>query len=278
MHPTFTDAWPDPPHVIAHRGGGALAPESTLVAFDLAARLGVDALELDVHLSADDELVVIHDATVDRTTDGVGAVADLTWPELARLDAAAAWRPPGGGAPAYRGTGVGVPRFVDVARAHPGRPLGIDVKPPGTRAATALCDALRREGRTGDVVVGSFHEDAMAAFRAACPEAATAATPREVRTFVLLARARLAGPYRPPFDVLQVPVERGRVRVVTPAVVRAAHAKGIPVHAWTIDDRAQIDGLLRMGVDGIIGDRPDRALRAVGRPVDAALLPPGVTP
>lgn len=278
MHPTFTDAWPDPPHVIAHRGGGALAPESTLVAFDLAARLGVDALELDVHLSADDELVVIHDATVDRTTDGVGAVADLAWRELARLDAGAAWRPPGGGAPAYRGTGVGVPRFVDVARAHPERPLGIDVKPSGTRAATALCDALRREGRTGDVVVGSFHEDAMAAFRAACPDVATAATPREVRTFVALARARLAGPYRPPFDVLQVPVERGGVRVVTPAMVRAAHAKGIPVHAWTIDDRGQIDALLRMGVDGIIGDRPDRALRAAGRPVDADLLPPDVTP
>jgi len=263
MHPTFADAWPPPPHVIAHRGGAALAPESTLAAFDLAVRLGADALEMDVHLSADGELVVLHDATVDRTTDGSGAVADLSWRELAALDA---------------GAGTTIPRFVDVARAHPTTPLGVDVKPPGTAAATALCAALRQEGRTGDTVVGSFHADAMAAFRAACPEVATAATPNEVRTFVLLARARLAGPYRPPFDVLQVPVERGGIRVVTPAVIRAAHAKGVPVHAWTIDDRAQIDALLALGVDGIIGDRPDRALRAVGRPVDATLLPPHVTP
>lgn len=279
MHPTLEIAWPETPHVIAHRGGAGLWPEATRYAFTNAAQIGVDALEMDVHLTRDGELVVIHDATVDRTTDGTGAVKDLDVMELARLDAGAKWDAPREpGSFPYRGLGEGVPRFVDVARDHPNVPLLIEIKPDGVETAIALCEALRQEGRTGDAIVGSFHIQALAAFRAACPEVATGAAPNEVRNFLILARMRLAGPYRPAFDVLQVPVRQGSIEVVTPSFVRAAHAKGVAVHVWTVDEVSEIERLLDLGVDGIITDRPDRALTVVGRSTVTSLVPEFVEP
>lgn len=274
LHPTLVNAWPATPHVIAHRGGARLWPESTRYAFTQAARLGVDALEMDVHLSRDGQLVVLHDDTVDRTTDGTGAVRSLDVAQLAELNAGATWtsslQP---GTYPYASLGEGVPRFVDVVRDHPNVPLLVEIKPDGDEAATALCDALRNEGRTGDAVVGSFHPQALATFRAACPEVATGASPSEVRNFLILARLRLAGPYRAPFDVLQVPVRQGSIEVVTPAFVRAAHAKGVAVHVWTVDEVQEIERLLDLGVDGIITDRPDRALRSLGRTVPIGVVP-----
>lgn len=277
-HPTL-EAWPEPPLVIAHQGGDDLYPSSTRYAYDAAAALGADVLEMDVHLASDGELVVIHDDSVDRTTDGAGDVAALSSAELRALDAAHDWSPGREGAPfPYRGQGYGVPRLVEVLADHPDAPLVIEIKPDGTDTAEALCATLRREGRAADAVVGSFHADASAAFRSACPEVATSATPNEVRIFLVLARARLVGPYRPPFEALQVPVREGSIEVITPAFVRAAHAKGIQIHAWTIDDRAEMDRLLELGVDGLISDRPDRALRATGRTVEAAAVPDFVAP
>lgn len=278
-HPALTAVWPQPPLVIAHRGGADLVPEHTRYAFDTVAAMGADVLEIDVHRAADGELVVIHDDTVDRTTDASGSVRELSSAELGALDAGYDWSVAGGGgAFPYRGFGYGVPRLVDVMRDHPSAPLLIEVKPPGADAAEALCATLRSEGRAADAVVASFHQDATDAFRRACPEVATGATPDEVRTFLVLARARLAGPYRPAFDVLQVPVRQGSIEVITPAFVRTAHAKGVQVHAWTIDDRGEMDRLLAMGVDGLITDRPDRALAATGRSPAAGTVPVFVGP
>lgn len=273
-HPVFTDAWPEPPLVIAHQGGDGLWPSNTRFAFARAAELGADVLEMDVQLSADGHLVVIHDDTVDRTTELAGSVDAFVAVELEGLDAGWAWTPEGqGDLTPYRGEVGGVPRLRDVLRDHPGAPLAIEIKPGGGEAARALCALLREEDRTGDAVVASFHEDATAAFRGACPEVATGATRGEVRTLLVLARLRLDGPYRPPFEALQVPVREGSIEVITPAFVRAAHAKGVQVHAWTIDDPDEMARLLEMGVDGLITDRPDRALRAMGRTVPEGMVP-----
>ena len=278
-HPTLHGVWPEPPLVIAHQGGDGLWPSSTRFAFDRAAQLGADVLEMDVHLAADGELVAIHDDTVDRTTEGEGPVAELDADALSALDAGYDWSPGrDGGRQPYRGAGAGVPRLVEVLRDHPAAPLLIEIKPPGRRTAGALCATLRSEGRIGDAVVASFHEDATAAFRAACPEVASGATPNEVRTFLVLARLRLAGPYRPPFEVLQVPVRQGAITIVTPAFVRASHAKGVQVHVWTIDDADEMRRLFEMGVDGVITDRPDRGLAVTGRPVPDDVVPSFVAP
>ena len=269
-HPAVV-AMGEPPLVIAHQGGNHLWPPNTRRAFDGAVALGADALEMDVHLTSDGVLVVMHDDTVDRTTDGDGPISALAYDEIAALEAGDDWRPPGFEAVPYRGAGLRVPRLVDVLRDHPNVPLAIEIKPDGAATAGALCSTLGAEGRAADAVVSSFHPDAMQAFRDTCPEVATAAVQNEVRLFLALARLRLAGPYRPPFDALQVPARSGGIEVVTPAFVRAARAKDVPVHVWTVNEPAEMERLYELGVSGLITDRPDLALRA--RPAGSRTRP-----
>jgi glycerophosphoryl diester phosphodiesterase len=285
--------------VLAHQGGDDLWPSNTMLAFENAVALGADVLELDVHLTADGRFVVIHDATVDRTTDGTGAVAERTLDELKTLDAGFDWLPDepaegvvfeldvatsgeadsdgdaGAGTvgPPYRGMGLTIPTLSEVLAAFPNAPVNVEIKQDDPEAARALCGALRSEGATGRVMVGSFHAPALRAFRAACPEVATSAAPREVLTFFILARARLHRVYSPPFEALQVPIEQAGLTVVTPHFVEAAHQRGVDVHVWTIDDVPTMNRLVALGVDGLITDRPDRALRVLGRDYDAELVP-----
>jgi len=271
------------PAVLAHAGGALLWPDNTLVAFDGAARLGVDVLELDVHETADGEFVVIHDDTVDRTTDGSGPVSALTMRELRELDAGYAWTPSGPradageGEYAYRGQGVTLPTLGEVLSASAGAAVNVEIKQDDVGVARRLCDYLRRHDATTRVMVGSFHGRPLSAFRGACPEVATSASQAEVAFFVALEKLRLSAVLTPPYDALQVPRTFSGIQVVTPHFVEAAHARGLDVHVWTVNDEAEMRELVEMGVDGIITDRPDRALRVLGRGFDESLVPAFVT-
>lgn len=269
--------------VLAHGGGQRLWPDNTMRAFLGAAAIGADVLEVDVHQDADGVFRVIHDATVDRTTDGSGAVADLTGVELAALDAGYRWTVNGPSSAAdgefhYRGQGATIPTLAEVLSGSPGMAVNIELKQDSEAAGELLCQQLRAGGDTLRVMVASFHSGPMRAFRRACPEVATSATRMEVTLFYVLARARLAAVYSPPFQALQVPVAQGGLTVVTPHFVAAAQSRGLRVQVWTINERAEMDRLLGLGIDGLITDRPDRALAALGRPYDAALVPGFVTP
>ncbi len=267
------------PAVLAHAGGALLWPDDTLLAFDGAARLGADVLELDVHETADGEFVVIHDDTVDRTTDGSGAVSSLTMRELRELDAGYRWTPTGPRADAsasdypYRGQGVTLPTLGEVLSAFEGLAVNVEIKQDDADVARRLCDYLRERQATTRVMVGSFHGRALAAFRNACPEVATSASQAEVAFFVALEKLRLSAVLTPPYDALQVPRTYSGIEVVTPHFVAAAHARGLQVHVWTVNDEAEMRELVAMGVDGIITDRPDRALAVLGRDYDASLVP-----
>lgn len=277
----YADLLPPGTAVLAHQGGDDLWPSNTLLAFERAAALGADVLELDVHFTADGQFVVIHDATVDRTTDGTGAVAERALAELRTLDAGYDWQPdepaegfdPEASAPPYRGMGLAIPTLAEVLAAFPNAAVNVEIKQDDPEVARALCSELRSENATDRVMVGSFHAPALRAFRDACPEVATSAAPREVLTFFLLARARLHRIYSPPFEALQVPTEQSGLTVVTPHFVEAAHQRGVDVHVWTIDDVPTMNRLVAMGVDGLITDRPDRALRVLGRDYDTGLVP-----
>ncbi len=277
----YADLLPPGTAVLAHQGGDDLWPSNTLLAFERAAALGADVLELDVHFTADGQFVVIHDATVDRTTDGTGAVAERALAELRTLDAGYDWQPdepaegfdPEASAPPYRGMGFAIPTLAEVLAAFPNAAVNVEIKQDDPEVARALCSELRSENATDRVMVGSFHAPALRAFRDACPEVATSAAPREVLTFFLLARARLHRIYSPPFEALQVPTEQSGLTVVTPHFVEAAHQRGVDVHVWTIDDVPTMNRLVAMGVDGLITDRPDRALRVLGRDYDTGLVP-----
>lgn len=281
----FMLALPPGGTVLAHAGGNLLWPDNTVRAFSGAMDLGVDVLELDVQRDSEGVFMVIHDSTVDRTTDGSGAVAAITSSELARLDAGYNWTvagtradPPAGAEFPYRGEGITIPTLTEVLTAFPSALVNVEIKEDSGEAGREMCDLLRSGGFTDRVLVASFHTAPLRAFRADCPEVVTSASRQEVTVFYVLATARLAATYSPPFDVLQVPERQGNITVVTPHFVKAAHARGVDVQVWTVNDRADMDRLLAMGVDGLITDRPDRALNALGRPFKGDVVPGFVQP
>jgi glycerophosphoryl diester phosphodiesterase len=261
--------WDAPgPRVIAHRGGGGLWPENTLHAFRAAAALGAHVIEMDLRRAADGEIVVLHDETVDRTTDGRGNVAALTLGELQRLDAGYRWTADEGRTYPYRGHGIAVPTLRQVFAALPEARMNLEIKPGGPAMAVPLCALIRSQGMTRRVVVASVDQRAIDEFRIVCPEVATAATRNEVVRFVLFSAAFLGRHFAPPAPVLQVPEEVGPVRLLTPRFLRDARRLNIKVEVWTVNEPGHMRRLLALPVDAVMTDYPDRLLPLLARPAD----------
>lgn len=251
--------------VIAHRGGAGLRPENTLAAFAHAVAIGADALDMDVQATSDGALVCIHDPAVDRTTDGRGRVDSLTLDELRKLDAGHSWSADGGRTHPFRGKGIRVPALEEVFQHFPTQRMNIEMKRARPVLAQPLCALIRRFGMTERVLVASMDVDTIEAFRLACPEVATSMSRHEALVFYGLQRAGLAGVYSPPVQSLQVPYWFGDNIVPTAEFVDAAHRRNFKVHVWTINDHERARELIRIGVDGIVTDRPERVLALLGR-------------
>lgn len=256
---------PDTPLVIAHQGGEHLRPSNTMAAFDHAVALGVDMLELDVHSSADNVLVTIHDDTVDRTTDGTGRVNDLTLDQLKALDAGDYWTDDEGATYPYRGQGITIATLEEVFQAHAPMPMNIEIKQESPSIAQPFCDLLREYDMLDRVLVASFRQQAMDDFRAECPSVATSAVEAEVRQLFYLHLAYSPWLHSPTAQAVQVPKRAAGFHILTERFVRNAQRRNLEVHAWTINERADMEHLLAIGVDGIITDRPDILLDVVGR-------------
>jgi glycerophosphoryl diester phosphodiesterase len=261
-HPYWTDAAPS---VIAHRGGLGLWPENTVHAFRKAAELGADVLEMDVRQSADGQLVVLHDETVDRTTDGSGPVAMLALETLQRLDAGYRWSADGGRTHPYRGQGLTIPTLREVFGALPRARMNLELKARGPELSQPLCRLIREHRMADRVVVASFGQAAMDAFRAACPQVATAATAAEARRFFQLASLFLDPLFAPRAQALQVSERLGDLEILTPGFVRAARRLNLKIDVWTVNDADAMQRLVALPVDGIMTDYPDRLLELLGR-------------
>ena len=259
-HVYFQSSKADRPLVIAHRGGGGLAPENTISAFENSVRLGVDVLELDVHSTADGALVVIHDRTVDRTTDGSGRVNALTLDEIRRLDAGYRFSTDGGQTFPLRGKGVRVPTLDEVFAAFPEMKFNIEPKQHEPSIVAPLCEAITARKMVEKVVVASFNQTLMDEFRQACPKVATSAGPSEVTKFLTLYKTGLTESFSPSMQALQIPENAGWLNVVNRDFIKAAHERNLKVHVWTVNNADDMKRLIEMGVDGIMTDYPDRLL------------------
>ncbi|HKW03174.1 MAG TPA: glycerophosphodiester phosphodiesterase [Vicinamibacterales bacterium] len=251
------------PSAIAHRGGAKLRPENTLAAFEHAVSLGVAACECDVHVSADGEVVVIHDATLDRTTNAHGPVEQMTARELARVDAAH-----GFGADAgfpFRDRGVGVPRLADLLDRFRGLPWIVEIKGDRPDVAARVVKVVRDLRAFERVLIGSFSQDVLHAVRTLAPRLPTGASSLEARAAVRRAYFRLPIG-RPRFDVLQMPLRIKGHEVFGETFVRFARRAGTPVQVWVVDEPGDMRRLLDWGVTGLISARPDLALAAVRTP------------
>lgn len=247
--------------VFAHRGGARLAPENTMAAFENGVALGSDGIECDVHLSRDGVPVVIHDKTLDRTTDNTGPVDHRTAEELARVDAGYRFSAPDGSFP-FRGRGIGVPSLERVLRAFVGIRVIIEMKQGDAALARAVLDVIRGVGAADRVCVGSFHRGGLDLIRAEAPEVATSASENEARWTLYRAWSRWPFTAARVYCAFQVPEHAGRMRVVSPAFVRQAHRDDARVDVWVVDGADDITRLLSWGVDGVITDRPDVAVAA----------------
>ena len=257
----------DRPLVYAHRGGAALRPENTLEAFDHGLSFGADGLEFDVHLSRDGVVVVHHDATLDRTTNGRGPIARYTAAELGQLDAGYWFQPRSdGGAPPgefpFRGRGIGVPTLRTVLCRYAQARLIIELKVDDPELARRTIDEIRAADAVDRVALGAFAGGVLKAARKYQPGIRTGAGREETRW--ALYRSWLAWPIgRSRYAEFQVPERSGATVIVTPRFVAHAHRAGLPVKVWTVDDEADMRRLLTWGVDALISDRPDTAVRVV---------------
>lgn len=246
--------------VFAHRGGALLAPENTMPAIDNGLALGADGLEIDVQLSADGVPVVIHDRTLDRTTDRTGPVNRLTAAELARVDAGFHFIRDG--AFPFRGLGIGIPTLDAVLARHRDTRVIIEMKGGEAALARQVGAAITRAGAIDRICVGSFYQGSIDVIRAEHPEIVTSASQEEARW--MLHRSWVRWPWvRPrPYAAFQVPEHAGRMRVVSPHFVRHVRREGHAIQVWVVNARADIYRLLDWGVDGIISDVPDLAVAA----------------
>jgi glycerophosphoryl diester phosphodiesterase len=242
------------PLVIAHRGSSGVAPENTLAAFELAVAQGARAVECDVVLSRDGVPVVIHDTTLDRTTNGTGKVADHDWHELARLDAGT-WKAGGGR------TGERLPRLGDLLRAAVGKARIIIELKDGDPDALAIATRQAIESNPGiEVGVISFIPDVVRAVRRAIPEAAVGYLYWERQEFAQDIPA-----------VIRMAKEMGahflgpQTTLVSAELCRVAHAEGLPVSTWTANDPDHMRRLVADGVDAITTDWPDRAFATLAQ-------------
>jgi glycerophosphoryl diester phosphodiesterase len=232
-------------------------------------------------MTRDGHLVLITQNVVDRTTNGTGKVKDLTLNEIKSLDAGYTWTiesaphtyPPeainGGytklekmtsGVYPYRGKGIRIPTVKEVFQALPDIRINIELKQKMPSIAAALCEVIMSFERSEMTMVTSFDHISLTEFRQKCPDVATTATKKEVKTLITLNKLFLSELYSPDEDALQLPIRTPSMELLTSQFVEKAHERGIPVYAWTINDKELMRNLVDMGVDGIITDYPDRLL------------------
>jgi glycerophosphoryl diester phosphodiesterase len=235
------------PLAMAHRGGAIEHVENTMPAFEASVALGYRYLETDVRVTGDGQLVVFHDATLERVTDRAGRVDQLPWAEVSQARI-------GGREP--------ILTLEELLTAWPDVRFNIDIKAPGVIAP--LAHAVRRLKVEHRICLASFSDARVAAARRVFgPDVCTALGPRGVAALRLSSYSpRAAGLVRIQAGCAQVPLQLGGRAVVDERFLAAAHARGLQVHVWTVNDEADCGALLDLGVDGVMTDRP-AMLRAV---------------
>lgn len=252
---------PPRPRAFGHRGTAGTHPENTMLSFQAAAGLGVDYLELDVHMTRDGKVVVAHDESLERTCGRPGLIRQMDYREVAAADAGYAFSPDGREFP-FRGQGVRIPRLSEVLAAFPKIRFVIEVKQTAPSLVAAMLRVVDTAGMRRMALVASEHQDPLDETRALWSEIPTSLSYHEVAAF-LKAVAASGDSYAPPGDALQIPPAYGSLKLATPATVAAAHRRGIEVHVWTVNEESEMRALLDLGADGIMSDFPARLLKVI---------------
>ena len=261
-HPYFDLATPV---VIGHRGAAGEVPENTLASFRFALDTGAQILESDLHATQDGIVVMCHDPAVDRTTEGSGSIAGLSFAALSRLDAGQRFSPDGGATHPFRGRGLRIPALREAFAAFPEARFNLELKQRDSVLVDRTLELVAEFDRADRTLLTAADDELMAMLRRRLREtgvgAAVGACTGDVVGFV---RAAAQGTPPPPGPMaLQIPGSFAGRPLVTPELVRAAHARDVQIHVWTVNEPAEMQQLLDLGVDGLVTDFPGRLAKLI---------------
>ncbi len=244
------------PRVVAHRGDSHAYPENTLHAFESASRMGVDIIETDVHLTKDKEVVIWHDNTLERNTDGKGKVEDFTLKELKELDAGYTFTKDGGKSFPFRGKGVKMITLDEALQECRNQRFNVDLKSKDPQIVDAFTQVVSSHQAQERVLCASFHLSHLKTIRKKSPEILTSVTTFEVLKLLMQQKMHLL-PKNLNIGrtlVFQVPVSQWGIHVITPQFIEEFHKRGAIIMVWTINDEKTMHSLFELGVDSIMSD------------------------
>ena len=244
------------PRVIAHRGDSHNYPENTLPAFRSAVDMGIDVVETDIHITKDGVLVIWHDPTLERNTDGTGRVEDHTLAELRRYDAGYTFTKDGGRTYPFRGKGITMCILAEALEACPDQRFNIDLKTKCPQIVDEFIRVIRQHDAVDRVVGASFHLSNLRRLRRLAPDFLTSVTTAEVVPLLLRQKTHTLPKTFKRKIIFQIPRQASFIKVVTPSFVREMHRRDAVVMVWTINDEQSMRELFGMGVDSVMTDNP----------------------
>ena len=248
------------PVTIAHQGGNKIYPDESLLAFTNAINMGIQVIEFDIHRTKDGIIVINHDQTIDRLTNGTGLIREMSWVELQQIDGAYNWSPDGLTYP-YRGKGIKILSLIEMMDTFPQQVYDIEIKQHDPPLEKDLCDLLRKYGVAADqAIVASFRDETLARFHDICPEVAISLPVNQGTVLYILSRIGLERLLPLDAVVAQLPTtfstKLGKLELDRRYI--EAFSKGDrQVWVWTVNDSIEMKRLVKMGAHGIITDRPD---------------------
>lgn len=248
------------PWIIAHGGAKALFPPNTMLAFQGAADLGVDALEMDVTMTKDEILVTHHDLTIDRLSDSAGLMRDFTYDELSAFNFGVNFQDLDGNYP-YKNSPVQLTKLEDAFIAFGNMPLMVEIKDrgeDGKRAAEILKDFISQYQLEDNIVVVAFSEEVLMYFHEITEgEILIGTSEEETKDFVFTGLSAMEFLYSPNASVVAIPTSNSGINLASKRVINSAHRRNMAVHYWTINEKEEMKKLIELGADGLITDRPD---------------------
>ena len=249
------------PRVIAHRGDSKNYPENTLPAFLSAVKMGIDVVETDIHITKDGKLVIWHDPTLERNTDGRGRIEDHTLEELQKYDAGYTFTPDGGATYPFRGKGVRICTLSQALEECPHQRFNIDLKTKCDAIVDEFIRVIRAHDALSRVVGASFHISNLKRLRALAPDFLTSITTGEVARILLRMKTHTLPDTFNRKIIFQIPRKAYGINIVTEEFVRQMHERDAIVMVWTINDEIQMRQLYNMGVDSVMTDDPALLIR-----------------
>ena len=244
------------PRIVAHRGDSAFFPENTLEAFRSAYELGVDVIETDVHLTKDGKIVIWHDPTLERNTNGSGTLESHTLSELKALDAGYTFTKDGGKTYPFRGKGVQLATLDEALKALPDARFNIDLKSQEEEIVPRYIEVIKSNNAADRVCTASFHLNNLKKLRAAEPDFLTSISTLEVIPLLMRQKLHILPKEFNKKIIFQIPEAQYGIRIITPSFVREMHKRGAVIMVWTINEKEKMKELFSLGVDTVMTDNP----------------------